>query len=65
MKARELRELSEEELESKKAEIKDQLFKLKFQHELGQLDNTMKLKNIKKDIARLKTVLREKREGKK
>jgi len=65
MKARELRELSEEELESKKAEIKDQLFKLKFQHELGQLDNTMKLKNIKKDIARLKTILREKREGKK
>lgn len=65
MKAREWRELSEEELESKKAEIKDQLFKLKFQHELGQLDNTMKLKNIKKDIARLKTVLREKREGKK
>jgi len=64
MKARELRELSEEELESKKAEIKDQLFKLKFQHELGQLDNTMKLKNIKKDIARLKTILREKREGK-
>jgi len=64
MKARELRELSEEELESKKAEIKDKLFKLKFQHELGQLDNTMKLKNIKKDIARLKTILREKREGK-
>ena len=65
MKIGELRELSEEELESKEAEIKDQLFKLKFQHELGQLENAMKLKDIKKDIARIKTILREKREGKK
>jgi len=65
MKIGELRELSEEELESKEAEIKDQLFKLKFQHELGQLENAMKLKNIKKDIARIKTLLREKKEGKK
>ncbi|MBC8358802.1 MAG: 50S ribosomal protein L29 [Candidatus Aminicenantes bacterium] len=65
MKIGELRELSEEELESKEAEIKDQLFKLKFQHELGQLENAMKLKNIKKDIARIKTILREKKEGKK
>ena len=65
MKIGDLRELSEEELESKEAEIKDQLFKLKFQHELGQLENAMKLKNIKKDIARIKTILREKKEGKK
>ena len=65
MKIGELRELSEEELESKEAEIKDQLFKLKFQHELGQLENAMKLKSIKKDIARIKTILREKKEGKK
>lgn len=65
MKIGELRELSEEELESKEAEIKDQLFKLKFQHELGQLENAMKLKNIKKDIARIKTILREKKQGEK
>lgn len=65
MKIGDLRELSEEELESKEAEIKDQLFKLKFQHELGQLENAMKLKSIKKDIARIKTILREKKEGKK
>ena len=65
MKARELRELSEEELQSKETELKDQLFKLKFQHALGQLENAMKLKNIKKDIARIKTILRESREGKK
>jgi len=65
MKARELRELSGEELERKETELKDQLFKLKFQHSLGQLENAMKLKNIKKDIARIKTMLRENREGKK
>ena len=65
MKARELKELSEEELQSKETELKDQLFKLKFQHALGQLENAMKLKNIKKDIARIKTILRESREGKK
>jgi len=63
MKARELKELSEEELQSKKEELKDQLFKLKFQHALGQLENAMKLKNIKKDIARIKTTLEEKSRG--
>ena len=63
MKARELREQSEEELQSKEEELKDQLFKLKFQHSLGQLENALKLKNIKKDIARIKTVLREKSKG--
>lgn len=65
MKARELRELSGEELERKETELKDQLFKLKFQHSLGQLENAMKLKSIKKDIARIKTMLRENKEGKK
>lgn len=63
MKTREILELSEEELKSKEAELKDQLFKLKFQHALGQLENTMKLKNVKLDIARIKTVLREKSQG--
>ncbi len=60
MKASEIRELSYEELENKESELKDKLFKLKFQHSLGQLENTMKLKHIKKDIARIKVVLREK-----
>lgn len=60
MKARELRELSEDELISKEAELQDQLFKLKFQHALGQLENALKLKNIKRNIARIKTILREK-----
>ena len=61
MKARELRELSEEELSHREAELKDQLFKLHFQHTLGQLENAMKLRNIRKDIARIKTILQEKK----
>jgi len=65
MKARELRELSEDELSRKEDELKDQLFKLKFQHALGQLENAMKLKSIKRDIARIKTILGENKEGKK
>ncbi len=61
MKTRDLRDLSRDELESKEEELKDQLFKLKFQHALGQLENKMKMKNIKRDIARIKTILREKK----
>jgi large subunit ribosomal protein L29 len=62
MKARELRELSRDELVTKEKELKDQIFKLRFQHALGQLENSMKLKNIKKDIARIQTLLNEKSE---
>lgn len=61
MKATEFRELTEDELLNKEEELKDQLFKLKFQLALGQLENAMKLKNIKKDLARIKTILREKK----
>jgi large subunit ribosomal protein L29 len=63
MKARELRELTDDELLNKEQELKDQLFKLKFQHALGQLEDAMKLKNIKKDLARIKTILNEKSKG--
>ncbi len=62
MKAREFREMSVDELHSREAELKDQLFKLRFQHALGQLENALKLKNIKRDIAKLKTILKEKSE---
>ncbi|MFW6160326.1 MAG: 50S ribosomal protein L29 [Acidobacteriota bacterium] len=65
MKARELRDLSLDELEQKEIELKDQLFKLKFQYSLGQLENSMKMRNIKKDIARIKTLMKEFQEGKK
>jgi len=60
MKASEIREFSREELDNKESELKDKLFKLKFQHSLGQLENNMKLKYIRRDIARIKAVLIEK-----
>ena len=63
MKTTEIRELSDEELKNKESELKDQLFKLRFQHTLGQLENAVKLKNIKKDIARIKTIINEKSKG--
>jgi large subunit ribosomal protein L29 len=63
MKARELREMTGDELLNKEQELKDQLFKLKFQHALGQLEDAMKLKNIRKDLARIKTILNEQGKG--
>ncbi|MCX6560962.1 MAG: 50S ribosomal protein L29 [Candidatus Aminicenantes bacterium] len=59
MKADELRELATDELERKKAELKDQLFKLRFQNELGQLENFAKMSSLRKDIARIETILQE------
>jgi large subunit ribosomal protein L29 len=59
MKIRELRELSADELKAKETELVDQLFKLKFQKTVGQLDNPMKIKNVKKEIATIKTLQRE------
>jgi len=59
MKVQELRELSRDELVTKEKELMDQLFKLRFQHALGQVENSMKLRNIKKDIARIQTLLNE------
>jgi len=61
MKTRELREFSPDELAHKEAELKNQLFKLRFQKSMGQLENPLKLKIIKKDIARIKTLLSEHR----
>jgi large subunit ribosomal protein L29 len=59
MKPAELRELNVDELRRKQAELKDQLFKLRFQHELGQLENSAKLRTVRRDIARIETVIRE------
>ena len=59
MKATEIREMSNEELMKKLEEFKSELFVLRFQTETGQLENPMKINLIKKDIARVKTVLRE------
>jgi large subunit ribosomal protein L29 len=59
MKAKELRQLSEGELLIKEKELDEELFNLRFQHATGQLDNVMRIPQVKRDIARLKTILRE------
>jgi large subunit ribosomal protein L29 len=61
MKASEYRDLSIEELAVKEKELSEALFNLKFQHATGQLDNTAQLKKTRKDIARVRTILVEKR----
>ena len=63
MKASELREKSQTELDQELAELKSELFKLRFQLATNQLDNPMRLKEIKKSIARVKTVIRERELG--
>jgi len=63
MKASELKALREktrDELNEELNELKAELFKLRFQHATSQLENPMKLRQIKKDIARVKTIIREK-----
>ena len=60
MKARELRDLSELELRQKVQDFTVELFNLKFQHATGQLENTERLPQVRKDLARVKTILHEK-----
>ena len=60
MKANEIRSMSVSELESKLVDLKKDLFFLRMQHATNQLDNPMKIAQVKKDIARVKTILREK-----
>jgi large subunit ribosomal protein L29 len=57
-KAAELRELSDDELENRLREAREELFNLRFQHVTGQLDNYARLGHVRKDIARMLTVLR-------
>lgn len=59
MKAKELRDLSAEELEKKLADLKEELFNLRFQLATGQLENLMRVRDVRKDIARVKTVMQE------
>ena len=59
MKANELRDMSAAELTKKLAELKEELFNLRFQHAVNQLENPMRIKAVKKDIARVNTLLRE------
>lgn len=59
MKISEVRDMSVTDLNKKLTELKDELFNLRFQHAVNQLEDPMRLKVVKKDIARIKTVLRE------
>jgi large subunit ribosomal protein L29 len=63
MKVKELRELTDAELGKKLTDSKDELFKLRFQMATGQLDNPMKLQEVRRKIARVKTIIRERELG--
>ncbi|WP_320176301.1 50S ribosomal protein L29 [Maridesulfovibrio sp.] len=63
MKAKELRELDNAALSEKLAEARQELFNLRFQHATAQLENTQRLSDVKKDIAKILTVQREKELG--
>ncbi len=59
MKAKDFREMSTEELNTKLVDLKKELFNLRFQSAINQLENPMRIKAVKKDIARILTVLKE------
>ena len=59
MKASEIRDLSPEERSRKVDDLKEELFNLRFQKETGQLENPQKLKQVRRDIARLQTIIQE------
>ncbi len=59
MKAKEIRELSDAELQQKVGDLKEELFNLRFRLATGQLDNPMVIKKVRNDMARVKTVIRE------
>jgi len=59
MKTSEIRDLNLEEMHRKVSDLKEELFNLRFQHEIGQLENPQRMKQTKRDIARIKTIIRE------
>ncbi|MCD7772137.1 MAG: 50S ribosomal protein L29 [Oscillospiraceae bacterium] len=59
MKVSEIREMTPVEMDKKLDDLRKELFNLRFQHAVNQLDNPMRIKAVKKDIARIKTVIRE------
>ncbi|NLY78313.1 MAG: 50S ribosomal protein L29 [Tissierellia bacterium] len=63
MKAKEIRQMSDKELNEKLLDLKSELFNLRFQLATGQLDNPMRIKAVRKDIARVKTIMRERELG--
>ena len=63
MESSEIRELSEEELSTKLNDLVESLFNFRFQHKTGQLDNPQRIKQVRRDIARIKTIKRERNIG--
>ena len=63
MKAKEIRQMSEKELNKQLTELKAELFNLRFQLATGQLDNPLRINTVRKDIARVKTIVRERELG--
>lgn len=60
MKADKMREMTEQELKNEFNKLKNELFNLRFQHVTGQLENPIRMRDVKKEIARVKTIMREK-----
>jgi large subunit ribosomal protein L29 len=63
MKASELRDLTREELLKRERDLKEEAFNLRFRHSTGQLENTARMELVKRDIARIETILRQKELG--
>ena len=63
MKAKEIRQMSDKELNKELLDLKAELFNLRFQLATGQLDNPMSIKKVRKDLARVKTIVRERELG--
>jgi len=59
MKASEIRDMNLDEMHRKVSDLKEELFNLRFQHEIGQLENPQRMKQAKRDIAKLKTIIKE------
>lgn len=64
MKVQEIKDLNDKDLEKKLSDLKEELFNLRFQMTTGQLDNVMRLRDVKRSIARVKTVQRQRELGK-
>jgi len=59
MKTSEIRDMNLDEMQRKVSDLKEELFNLRFQHEIGQLENPQRMKQTKKDIARMGTIIKE------
>ncbi len=59
MKASEIRDMNLDEMQSKISDLREELFNLRFQHEIGQLENPQRMKQTKRDIAKIETIIKE------